>query len=613
LEHHGRQGASGGLACDLIGFGLGRFTRSLGLYSDLNRVGAGVDSRVARADAATEVPRSEPVRGVAEGSFVSGSEHKADILVVDDESGVRRMICEALGVGPHRCAEVGDATAAYDLVCRKHFDVLISDVAMPGMTGLELLDKVVAVQPECRVILITGVGSSEWAKESIRRGAFDYIEKPFDLHGLRRVVMEALEGSIASAAEGVDAGKERRGEAVARVDGLTGLLTHRSFFDELSRLRALCRRHSHPLTVAVVDVDIFRELNLRHGHGIGDLVLREMGVKLRRVVRDSDVLARFGGDEFALAMPETTVEQARVMAERVRGVLRDLPASLPSDAGAPTVSIGLAESQSGFIESESDLVNRALEAVQAGKRLGRDQIVVWEDIAQQDAPPLEADEGSLEQMRERFSHIHQQLKQAYLESTRALVAAVEAKEPYTERHSMAVALYAEGIARIMGLSGDQIASIRTAAMLHDVGKIGIPDSILNKPGPLTESEYALVKRHTVMAAQILEHTSFLRSELPIIVHHHEWWDGSGYPEGLVGEAIPLGARILHVADAMDAMFSVRSYKESFDLERVIEELRQESGRQFDPTVANAAVAWLERNPDQVVQSGSHPSAVAVEG
>ena len=545
---------------------------------------------------------------------MSRSDYKADILVVDDEPGVRRMVCEALGAGMHRCAEVEDAIKAYDLVCRKHFDVLISDMAMPGMTGLELLDKVVAVQPECRVILITGVGSVEWAKESIKRGAFDYIEKPFDLHDLRQVVAEALRGRVAAGSGGIDGGKELRAEAVARVDGLTGLLTHRSFFDELARLRALCRRHSHPLAVAVIDVDVFGELNLRHGHGIGDLVLREMGAKLRRVVRDSDVLARFGGDEFALAMPETTVDQARVMAERVRRALRDLPLSLPSDAGAPTVSIGLAESQSGFIESESDLVNRAIQAVHAGKRQGRDQIVVWEEITQQDAPPLEADQGSLAQMRERFSHIHQQLKQAYLESTRALVAAVEAKEPYTERHSMAVALYAEGIARIMGLGGDQIAGIRTAAMLHDVGKIGIPDSILNKPGPLTDSEYALVKRHTVMAAQILEHTSFLRNELPIIVHHHEWWDGSGYPEGLAGEAIPLGARILHVADAMDAMFSVRSYKQSFGLERVIGELRQESARQFDPIVAEAAIAWLERNPDQIVQSGARqPSLVAAEG
>jgi diguanylate cyclase (GGDEF)-like protein/putative nucleotidyltransferase with HDIG domain len=543
---------------------------------------------------------------------VSGSEHKADILVVDDEAGVRRMICESLSIGLHRCTEAEDATQAYDLVCRKHFDVLISDMAMPGMTGLELLDKVVAVQPECRVILITGVGSSEWAKESIKRGAFDYLEKPFNLQDLRQVVTEALKGRVAAGSVGPDKGRERRPEAVARVDGLTGLLTHRSFFDELTRLRALCRRHSHPLAVAVIDVDVFGELNLRHGHGIGDLVLREIGSKLRRVVRDSDVLARFGGDEFALAMPETTADQARVMADRVRGVLRDLPMSLPSDAGTPTVSIGLAESQSGFIESESDLVSRALQAVQAGKRQGRDQIMVWEEIAQQDAPPLEVDEGSLEQMRERFSHIHQQLKQAYLESTRALVAAVEAKEPYTERHSMAVALYAEGIARVMGLTGAQIASIRTAAMLHDVGKIGIPDSILNKPGPLTEGEYALVKRHTVMAAQILEHTSFLRSELPIIVHHHEWWDGSGYPEGLAGEAIPLGARILHVADAMDAMFSVRSYKQSFGLERVIAELRQESARQFDPIVAEAAIAWLERNPDQIVQSGAQPSLVTAE-
>ena len=148
-------------------------------------------------------------------------------------------------------------------------------------------------------------------------------------------------------------------------------------------------------------------------------------------------------------------------------------------------------------------------------------------------------------------------------------------------------------------------------MLHDIGKIGVPDHILSKPGKLTDAEFAVVRRHPVMAVQILEHASFLRGELQIIQHHHERWDGGGYPDGLAGERIPFGARILHVADAMDAMFSVRSYKEGYTRERVVAELRRCEGTQFDPRVVVVALAWLDRYPDRIVTPDDVRDPVAV--
>ena len=186
-----------------------------------------------------------------------------------------------------------------------------------------------------------------------------------------------------------------------------------------------------------------------------------------------------------------------------------------------------------------------------------------------------------------------QLRQAYLESTRALVATVEAKDRFTERHSSRVSRYSRQIAVRMGLPREDVACVTTAARLHDIGKIGVPDAILNKPGPLTEAELESVRRHPTIAFEILGHTTFLEKELPLILHHHERYDGCGYPAGLAGEQIPLGARILNLADSLDAMLSRRSYKAPLSPPRARMELQYCSGRQFDPAVVEAALKWMD--------------------
>jgi putative nucleotidyltransferase with HDIG domain len=192
--------------------------------------------------------------------------------------------------------------------------------------------------------------------------------------------------------------------------------------------------------------------------------------------------------------------------------------------------------------------------------------------------------------------LHRRLNDTYVGSIRALVAAVEAKDPYTRAHSATVATHAEAIARRMQLSSNEIDTIRTAALLHDVGKIGVPDIILTKPGPLTDEEYTVVKQHPETALAILGHISLLASERPLILHHHERFDGGGYPDGLAGERIPIGARVLAVADAIDAMFSPRSYKPAFDMNCVRNELERCSGKQFDPQVTAVALTWLDESP-----------------
>ena len=189
-------------------------------------------------------------------------------------------------------------------------------------------------------------------------------------------------------------------------------------------------------------------------------------------------------------------------------------------------------------------------------------------------------------------HARQELRLTCMESTRALVAAVEAKDPHSRLHSHTVSRYAVAIAHRMGLSSSMVQSVGTAALLHDIGKIGIPDAILTKPGPLTAEERRIVERHPEAALEIIGHVSFLAAERPFILHHHERFDGTGYPSKLKGMDIPLGARIIALADALDAMFSTRSYKPAYDMPRVRAEISKASGGQFDPDMAQAALSML---------------------
>jgi len=208
-------------------------------------------------------------------------------------------------------------------------------------------------------------------------------------------------------------------------------------------------------------------------------------------------------------------------------------------------------------------------------------------------------ELSLEEMSDWMERIRSQLRRACIEATRALVKAVEVKDPFTQAHSRTVSAYAENLGRRLRMEPRMIETLRTASLLHDVGKIGVPDAILAKPGPLTSQEFDIVKRHPQTAIEILRHVSYLSDERPLILHHHERYDGNGYPAGLSGEQIPFGARVLGVADAMDAMFSPRSYKSAFDVHRVRHELREGAGKQFDPRIAEAAVRWLDEEPTMV--------------
>jgi putative nucleotidyltransferase with HDIG domain len=197
-------------------------------------------------------------------------------------------------------------------------------------------------------------------------------------------------------------------------------------------------------------------------------------------------------------------------------------------------------------------------------------------------------------LKKKFVLLSDQMRGTYMEYTNALVKAVDAKDPFTREHSQNVSSCAVEIARAMGLSHADVEIVKYAGLLHDVGKIAVSQDILVKKEPLTHEEFELLKKHPVIGVNILKDIRFLEKEIPIILHHHERFDGKGYPHGLKGREIPLGARIIAVADAFDAMTSGRGYKDKIPPQSVLAELRRGSGSQFAPEAVDVFVALLEK-------------------
>ena len=199
-------------------------------------------------------------------------------------------------------------------------------------------------------------------------------------------------------------------------------------------------------------------------------------------------------------------------------------------------------------------------------------------------------------MRAARAMLHEDRQnQTSLEMISALVRAVEAKDPYTRRHSEQVTFYATQLGEQAGLPAEQIELIRVASLLHDVGKIGVPDRILTKAGKLTDQEFMQIRKHSITGANIVKRVSLLACETDLIRHHHEKWDGTGYPDGLAGEEIPIGARVINVADSIDAMLMARTYKNPYTIEKMLSELTRCSATQFDPELAEIALHWCKQN------------------
>jgi putative nucleotidyltransferase with HDIG domain len=318
--------------------------------------------------------------------------------------------------------------------------------------------------------------------------------------------------------------------------------------------------------------------------------LCQIGERAGNVLRGGDTLGRFGGEEFVLLLPEADAREASLIAERIRAAVASEPMATSQVEGGitMTVSIGLSTYPNDG-DTEQDLLSQADEAMYLAKRLGRNQVRTVEEVRQMGADvelmALLRQEGQRE-ATQREETTPERLRETYtLRVISSLLSLLERRDQYMSAHAHAVSDLATNIAQVIGLGPKEVSRIGMAALLHDIGRIGIPDILLQKAQPLSPHECALIQEHAELGARILEASPFLYDLVPAVLHHHERWDGSGYPDQLEREDIPQAARIIAVAEAYDFMQRDHSYRASLSLEGQWQNCG--AGTQFDPAVVQA--------------------------
>ena len=358
-----------------------------------------------------------------------------------------------------------------------------------------------------------------------------------------------------------------------RRDSLTGSLNHGALVAHLAEEIEHARFDGVPLGVALIDLDNFRLLNDIHGHDAGDEALLTVHDQIERNLPDGIVVGRYGPDEFLLVAPARAVTELEPAIEAVRTSLADLCLQFEATERLPvTISAGLA-TYPEHGASVTLLLAAVARTLQEAKASGGDAVRV---------AGLEAAD---------------QATSATFDVLQGLVHAVDTKDRYTKRHSEDVARYGVFLARRMGLPSDLAETIHVAGLLHDVGKIGIPDHILRKPGKLTEAEFAVVHQHVALGDAIVRDLPDIELVRAGIRHHHERWDGDGYLDRLAGEDIPLIARILAIGDAFSAMTTTRPYRKALDLREALRRLEDAAGSQLDETLVRAFVEAMETADD----------------
>ena len=380
----------------------------------------------------------------------------------------------------------------------------------------------------------------------------------------------------------------------ANTDTLTSLYNHRGFQEVLATEMAKSKDTGKPLSVVMFDVNNISKINRELGHAKGDEVIKTVAEKIKQNIRANDSAGRYGGDEIAVIMPDTDTKDAKYLAEYITYCLS---CCFVDDVGPVKVSVGISTYPECTIDQEKLLIlaEQAMFISQAKRyKEGMSAIVsssdfnFWDDVALNSFAEVLTKRHSQiginfeEELVHKFNQEEIVNHTHLMEMVTSLAGAIDAKDPYTKGHSTSVSRYAEALARAVNLPEAEVERIKIGALLHDVGKIGIPESVLKKPGKLDDEEWEIMKQHpTIGAEKVLAPNEALRDLIPIVKYHHERLDGKGYPEQLKGNEIPLAARIVSVADAYHALVSDRPYRKGMPIEKACAILKEGAGIQWD--------------------------------
>jgi response regulator RpfG family c-di-GMP phosphodiesterase len=473
------------------------------------------------------------------------------ILVVDDEEVIRDILADFLAMEGFEVRTAPDGAAALAELTQGHYDLVLSDLKMPNMGGIELLDSIAQHAPQVVTIIMTGFGTVETAIDAMKRGAYDYIMKPFKMEEVVHTVRRGLERKKLAA-------ENMRLKEVLSLYKVSEAIAASLSLDEVMRNVTDAALHEVAADVVLVLLDSGTGVHFERARVVNPRFLTPLGNEAFGQLAPSRLAEHFVQDK-----------KLRMHGERCMGFFDAEPA-LPI-ASMLVTHLTMSGRTIGYLAALSFTANKLFDEGQ------RKLLSIVSDRA---AAAIEN------------AKLYEDLKGTFSQTINGLANAIDKMDRYTAGHSMRVAAYAQVLAIKLGLPADQVEIVRQSALMHDIGKIGCVMN-LNKPGILTDREYDVFKRHPGFGREILEPIQFLSPLIPGVHFHHERWDGQGYPLGLSGQNIPLIARIISVADAYDAMTSDRAYRRALPHAVTTHEIESCAGSQFDPEVANEFVEAIE--------------------
>jgi diguanylate cyclase (GGDEF)-like protein/PAS domain S-box-containing protein len=384
----------------------------------------------------------------------------------------------------------------------------------------------------------------------------------------------------------------KRLKQLALKDAQTGLYNHHYLGEVIESEYYRAKRYGHPLSIVMVDIDYFKSVNDLYGHEFGDLVLKQFAIYLRKLVRKYDVVVRYGGEEFVILSSGADRAKALAMAQRLLEAINIYSFGDDKHVIKLKLSMAVASHPEDRISKGMDLVDEADRILMRVKEAGGNNVYTSEDVKKGKRPSFEKADVTF--LKEKIAKLTRRDKQSLMESIFAFAKTIEMRDHYTGKHAESTVRYSTEIAKALKLSREEIERLKQAAVLHDLGKIGISDKILHKKSRLSAKEYEEIKRHPQIAADIIRPIQFMHDIIPLILYHHERWDGKGYPAGLKGEEIPIMARIISVADAFDAITTNRPYRKKRNTAEAVKEIMKFSGTQFDPVITDAFLRAFEK-------------------
>ncbi|MBN1913796.1 MAG: diguanylate cyclase [Candidatus Omnitrophica bacterium] len=379
-------------------------------------------------------------------------------------------------------------------------------------------------------------------------------------------------------------------------DPHTGLYSYSYLEEAIEAEFSRARRYAHPFSVVMLDIDYFKSINDAYGHYFGDIVLKQLARQLKIILRRYDIVVRSGGEEFLIISPGLDRAHALLLANRLMDALSLYNFGNSKQSVKLKLSLAVTSYPEDNISRGMDLVNLASEILNKVKEVGGSRVYSSLDIKSRENHILEKSgkSANIRNLKGKIEKLTLRANQSLKEAIFAFAKTIELKDHYTGEHVEQTVRYATRIANGLKLPKEEVELIKEAAMLHDLGKIGISDQILLKNGKLSTKEFEQIKKHPQIGVDIIRPIHFLHNIIPLIFYHHEKWDGSGYPGGLKGEEIPIGARIIALSDVYQALTSDRPYRKAFSKKEALKIIKEGSGKQFDPQVVDVFLKIIKK-------------------